>query len=110
MIANGFILIELQQFLIHKGVSMFPFSDEELYEPVEKSIQKIRPMLLTDGGDITILGIRDAKVYVRLEGACQGCSSAHLTLKNGIERQLRVDIHPDIQVIEVSNNQDWKAL
>ncbi|WP_104697422.1 MULTISPECIES: NifU family protein [unclassified Helicobacter] len=89
---------------------MFPFSDEELYEPVEKSIQKVRPMLLTDGGDITVLGIRDAKVYVRLEGACQGCSSAHLTLKNGIERQLRMDIHPDLQVIEVPKNQDLESI
>lgn len=89
---------------------MFPFSDEELYDPVKISVDKVRPMLLTDGGDITILGIKDARVYVRLEGACRGCSSAHLTLKNGVERQLKRDIHPDLQVIEVLANQDWQEL
>lgn len=89
---------------------MFPFSDEELQIPVKLCIDKVRPMLLRDGGDITILGIKQAKVYVRLEGACRGCSSSHITLKNGIERQLRKDIHPDMAVVEVSPNQDWQQL
>ncbi len=89
---------------------MFPFSDEELEIPVKLCIDKVRPMLLSDGGDITILGIRDAKIYVRLEGACRGCSSANLTLKNGIERQLKKDIHPELLVVEVLPNQDWKIL
>ena len=89
---------------------MFPFSDEELQIPVKLCIDKVRPMLLRDGGDITILGIKQAKVYVRLEGACRGCSSSHITLKNGIERQLKKDIHPDMVVVEVSPNQDWQQL
>ena len=82
---------------------MFPFSDEELELPVKNSIEKVRPMLLRDGGDIQIIEIKDAKVYVKLEGHCSGCSSAHLTLKNGIERQLRMDIHPDLKVVEVKD-------
>lgn len=89
---------------------MFPFSDEELQVPVKLCIDKVRPMLLNDGGDITILGIKNARVYVRLEGACRGCASSSVTLKNGIERQLKRDIHPDLLVIEVSQNQDWQLL
>ncbi|PAF48925.1 hypothetical protein BKH41_04675 [Helicobacter sp. 12S02232-10] len=80
---------------------MFPFSDEELKKPVEKSIQKIRPSLTLDGGDITILGIKNSKVYVRLEGACKNCSSSSNTLKYGIEKQLKEDIHPDLEVINI---------
>ncbi|MDO7253745.1 NifU family protein [Helicobacter cappadocius] len=80
---------------------MFPFSDKELQKPVEKSIEKIRPLLTNDGGDISILAIKDAKVYVRLEGACKTCPSSTQTLKNGIERQLKEDIHPDIEIINI---------
>lgn len=80
---------------------MFPFSDEELEIPVKLAIDKVRPMLLKDGGDITIIGIKEAKVYVRLEGHCRGCASSHITLKNGILRQLQMDIHPEIQVVEI---------
>ncbi|PAF43453.1 NifU family protein [Helicobacter sp. 11S03491-1] len=85
---------------------MFPFSDQELQKPVENTIQKIRPMLTTDGGDITILGIKNAKVYVRLEGACKSCASSANTLKHGIEKQLKEDIHPDIEVINIPHGQE----
>ena len=81
---------------------MFPFSDEELLKPVEKSINKVRPMLIRDGGNITLLKIENGKVYVRLEGACKGCPSSTQTLKFGIERTLKDDIHPDIEVINLS--------
>lgn len=81
---------------------MLPFSDEELLKPVEKSINKVRPMLIRDAGNITLLKIENGKVYVRLEGACKGCPSSTQTLKFGIERTLKDDIHPDIEVINLS--------
>ena len=81
---------------------MLPFSDEELLKPVEKSINKVRPMLIRDGGNITLLKIENGKVYVRLEGACKSCPSSTQTLKLGIERTLKDDIHPDIEVINLS--------
>ncbi|MCE3037007.1 NifU family protein [Helicobacter anatolicus] len=89
---------------------MFLFSDEELQAPVKISIEKVRPHLLADGGDITILGIKNATVYVELKGACVGCSHSHITLKNAILRQLQTDIHPDIKVQQVQAGEDWKEL
>lgn len=80
---------------------MIPFSDEELLEPVKTSLAKILPMLQSDGGGMELLGIKDAKVYVRLTGACHGCASSGQTLKYGVERQLKIDIHPEMQVINV---------
>jgi Fe-S cluster biogenesis protein NfuA len=80
---------------------MLPFSDEELRPVVEKSLEKIKPMLALDGGGLTLLGIKDGKVYVQLQGACHGCASASQTLKYGIERQLRIDIHPELEVVNI---------
>ena len=54
-----------------------------------------------DGGDISFIAIKDAKVYVQLKGACIGCASSGTTLKYGVERQLRMDIHPDLEVVNV---------
>jgi len=88
------------------GDIMIPFSDEELKPAVEKSIEKIKPTLALDGGGITLLGIKKGKVFVQLQGACVGCSSSGQTLKYGVERQLRIDIHPEIEVINIAQGSE----
>ncbi|MEA2090785.1 MAG: NifU family protein [Campylobacterota bacterium] len=80
---------------------MIPFSDEELMSPVQASIEKIRPSLALDGGDIDFITVKNGNVYVQLKGACIGCASSGNTLKYGVERQLRMDIHPELIVINV---------
>ncbi|MEA2111711.1 MAG: NifU family protein [Campylobacterota bacterium] len=80
---------------------MIPFSDEELLSPVSDVIDKLRPSLALDGGDIDFLTVKNSVVYVQLKGACVGCSSSGTTLKYGVERQLRMDIHPELTVINV---------
>ncbi len=85
---------------------MIPFSDEELQEPVQKTIEKIRPSIALDGGDIKLIDIKEGKVYVQLLGACVGCASSGTTLKYGVERQLRIDIHPELEVVNVPVGED----
>jgi len=80
---------------------MIPFSDEELLGPVRSVIEKVRPSLALDGGDIDFITVKNATVYVQLKGACIGCSSSGSTLKYGVERQLRMDIHPELTVVNV---------
>ena len=80
---------------------MIPFSDEELIDPVKVVIDKVRPSLALDGGDIDFVTVKNGAVYVQLKGACVGCGSSGTTLKYGVERQLRMDIHPEITVINV---------
>ncbi|MEA1955581.1 MAG: NifU family protein [Campylobacterota bacterium] len=80
---------------------MIPFSDEELMTPVSNVIDKIRPSLALDGGDIDFITVKNSKVYVQLKGACVGCASSGTTLKYGVERQLRMDIHPELEVVNV---------
>ncbi|WP_243544107.1 NifU family protein [Pseudodesulfovibrio tunisiensis] len=56
-------------------------------ERIEAVLDKIRPMLQADGGDVELVEITDDNVVkVRLQGACQGCPMSQMTLKNGIER------------------------
>jgi Fe-S cluster biogenesis protein NfuA len=81
---------------------MIPFSDEELKPVVEKSLEKVAPMLALDGGGLELLAIKNGKVFVRLQGACVGCSASGQTIKYGIERQLRMDIHPEIEVVNIA--------
>jgi len=80
---------------------MIPFSDDELKPVVEKVIDKVRPSIALDGGNITFIGVYNQKVFVQLGGACVGCSSSGNTLKYGVEKQLKIDIHPDMEVVNV---------
>ena len=59
-------------------------------EKVQKALDKIRPMLQADGGDCELIDVSDdGVVKVKLTGACQGCPMSEMTLKMGIERQLK---------------------
>lgn len=81
---------------------MFPFTDEDLQEPVNNIIEKkISPMLARDGGAIELLDIKNAKVYIQLKGACVGCSASGSTLKFIVEKELKAAIHPDLQIVNV---------
>ena len=89
---------------------MIPFSDEELLKPVQISLNTIRPMLQNDGGDLELLKIKNGVVYVRLTGHCHGCAASGQTLKFGVERQLRIDIHPELSVINVPEGESIDGL
>ena len=87
---------------------MIPFTDEELLKPVAASLEKVRPMLQNDGGDMTLLGIKNGKIYVQLTGHCHGCAASSQTLKYGVERQLRMDIHPELCVVNVPEGEEFE--
>jgi len=69
-------------------------------EEVKKVLEKIRPALQADGGDVELVDVKEnGVVQVKLKGACAGCPMATLTLKNGIEQRLRQEI-PEIKAVE----------
>jgi len=62
---------------------------------------KIAPMLAKDGGAIALLQIKNAKVYVQLQGACVGCAASGSTLKFIVEKELKAAIHPELEIVNV---------
>lgn len=61
-------------------------------EEIRRSLEKIRPSVQMDGGDIEFVGVDDGVVTVRLFGACEGCPMSPVTLRAGIERLLREEV------------------
>lgn len=71
-----------------------------MWEEVEAALEKIRPALQADGGDVELVDVTDdGVVRVRLIGVCSSCPMAMMTLKNGIERVLKEEI-PEIRAVE----------
>lgn len=70
-------------------------------EQVQAALEKVRPYLQADGGDVELVDVsEDGKVVrVRLQGACAGCPGAMMTLKMGIERLLVRDC-PGVETVE----------
>lgn len=73
---------------------------QELKVNVEKALDEIRPFLISDGGNITLIDIVDNKhVKVRLEGACNSCSINQSTMKAGVESTIKKNV-PQIETVE----------
>ena len=58
---------------------------EEKIKLVKKTIEKVRPYIQGDGGDVEFVKLEDDIVYVKVHGACVGCISLDATLKDGVE-------------------------
>jgi Fe-S cluster biogenesis protein NfuA len=70
-------------------------------EKVEAVLDRLRPMLMADGGNIELVDVKDGEVLVHLTGACGMCPSSTMTLKMGVERALKESL-PDIKrVVQV---------
>ncbi|NPA61309.1 MAG: NifU family protein [Epsilonproteobacteria bacterium] len=80
---------------------MLPFSDEDLKPIVNDILDKSAVWIRKDGGDVKLIDVKNGTVYVQLQGACVGCGSSGTTLKFGIEREMKIRIHPDIKVMNV---------
>jgi Fe-S cluster biogenesis protein NfuA len=67
---------------------------------IEAILQRLRPLLQADGGDIELVEVTDRKAFVRLRGKCAGCPSSPLTLHIGVEMAIR-DVIPDFEELVV---------
>ena len=73
-----------------------------LKEKVEAALQKVRPSLQADGGDVQLVDVDDdGLVKVRLTGACGGCPMSQMTLKMGIEKILKQNV-PEVKSVETA--------
>lgn len=77
----------------------FIMTTNTLFDKVNEVMQGIRPFLQRDGGDCELVSVEDGIVKVRLQGACHGCPSATITLKQGIERILKDEV-PEVKEVQ----------
>lgn len=83
---------------------MFNKNEEggEVKEKVEAALDKIKPSLQADGGNVELVEVtEDGIVKVRLMGACAGCPMSQMTLKAGIERLLKEEVPEVKEVVAV---------
>jgi len=66
---------------------------------IVEAIEKVRPHLQMDGGDIEFVDYVDGRVKVRLRGACSGCPGAQMTLKMGVERLIKKQV-PEVVAVD----------
>ena len=75
-------------------------ADAEIVAQIRELIEtRVRPAVAQDGGDIVYRGFREGKVYLALHGACSGCPSSTMTLKQGIESLLKHYV-PEVETVE----------
>jgi Fe-S cluster biogenesis protein NfuA len=66
---------------------------------IEAALDRIRPMIRRDGGDVWLIKVETDVAYVQMIGACGGCPASNATLKGGIEAVVREDV-PEIRTVE----------
>ena len=72
---------------------------DNMKDKVETALNKIRPALVADGGNVELVDVKDGVVKVKLVGHCAGCPMSTMTLKNGIEQMLKKEIPEVKQVV-----------
>ncbi len=71
-----------------------------IFDQVEQVIERIRPAVQSDGGDVELVEVTDSGVArIRLHGACVGCPSSSMTLHMGIERNIQKKV-PEVVAVE----------
>ena len=76
-------------------------TNQEVLDNIEKALAEIRPYLLTDGGDISLVSVDEDIVNVRFHGACSGCTVNQMTLRNGVEATIKKYVPQVKKVMEV---------
>jgi len=76
-------------------------ADQRMYDEVLDVLDKLRPFLQRDGGDVELVDVENGVVKLRLMGACGSCPSSTITLKAGIERALLEEVEGIQEVIQV---------
>ncbi len=78
-------------------------SNEERKNKIITVLEKIRPFLNRDGGDIEFVDFKDGVVYVKMLGACEGCALIDETLQQGVANILMEEVDGVVKVVNVPN-------
>lgn len=72
-------------------------------EKIKEIIDKLRPFLISDGGDIEFIKYEDQIVYIRMLGACVNCQMIDFTLKDGIEAAIQEELPEVLEVVNIGS-------
>ena len=72
-------------------------------EKIKSVIDKLRPFLISDGGNIEFVDYKEGKVYIKMLGACAGCDLIDYTLKEGVESAIKEEVPSVKEVVNVTN-------
>jgi Fe-S cluster biogenesis protein NfuA len=75
---------------------------DALHQKVEQALNTIRPYLEADGGNVSVVEIKDNVLKLELTGACKNCNMSHMTMKAGIEETIKSAV-PEIKEIQSVN-------
>lgn len=79
-------------------------SNTQLLERIEKALESIRPYLISDGGNVRLIGVTDEMIaQVELTGNCSNCRISNMTLKAGVEESI-LNMVPEIKGVEAIGN------
>ena len=79
----------------------------EVLEKINTAIEKIRPYLQADGGDIVVIDVSDDLIVkVQLTGSCESCPFSKGTLKAGVEEAIRIELPGLKKVIDINSDHD----
>lgn len=79
-------------------------NDEQVIYNIKASIEKIRPYINMDGGDLQFVAYKDGTVYVQMLGACAGCMMIDSTLQDGVATILMEEV-PEVTSVKLVENQ-----
>jgi len=71
---------------------------------IEAVLEELRPVILQDGGDIHLVRFENGIVFVRLHGACVSCPISFITLKMGVEAQLKNKV-PEVESVALAEDE-----
>ncbi|MFT6558019.1 NifU family protein [Sneathiella sp.] len=96
---------EIQAILDHREALPRPGLQTDEGKAIRELLQaKINPSIAAHGGHITLVDVQDSKAYVRLEGGCQGCGMADVTLKQGVATEIKSLIPSIEEVLDVTDH------
>jgi Fe-S cluster biogenesis protein NfuA/nitrite reductase/ring-hydroxylating ferredoxin subunit len=95
--------------VVHLLLSLHEIIRPDPLTHASQVLDSVRPQLQSHGGDVTLVGVEEGTAYVRLEGACNGCSMSSVTLRNLVEQAL-VEGVPSITAVQVLPNEPSPTL
>ncbi|GAX89152.1 NifU family protein [Effusibacillus lacus] len=101
---KGLLLKAVEDSAVYAMLFMHGIIKQDLFTRVAVVLEEVRPYMRSHGGDVELVKVEGETVYVRLHGACSGCSMSAKTLKDGVEEAIKARI-PEIEEVVMAEEE-----